>query len=78
MHHMLTIARELIPDMARTNTRRAMRLLATRPDRLEERLKNELNRLFGKARRFRPFTTNCKKSAPSCGPKARTNPNANA
>jgi transposase len=49
MHHLLAIARELIPDMARINTRRVMRLLATRPDRLEDRLKNELDRLFGKA-----------------------------
>ena len=49
MHHLLTIARELIPELARMNTRRIMRLMATRPDRLEERLKNELDRLFGKA-----------------------------
>jgi transposase len=49
MHHILAIARELIPDLARVNTRRVMRLLATRPDRLKERLKNELDRLFGKS-----------------------------
>ena len=47
MHHLLAVARGLVSESP--NPRRVMRLLATRPDRLKERHKRELDRLFAKS-----------------------------